>query len=99
MDERVIWIVGAVCLAVVLVRLARCRRHDLPRDRFVEDRVLRIGDGLEIRFPFCGARRVGLAYIDAPEFDQPWGAEAQDALSRLVGGVAETNDCIVVTDN
>ena len=86
MDELVIWVVGAICLAA-LVHLARRWQHDLPRGRFVEGRVLRVsdGDGLEIRFPFRGTRRLRLPYIDPPELDQqPWGAEARDALSRLV---------------
>ena len=89
MDERVIWAVSAIFLMVVLVQVARWWRYTLPRDRFVEGRVRRIsdGDGLEFQFPSRGTRRVRLAYVDAPEFDLPWGAEARDALSRLVGGV------------
>lgn len=55
----------------------------------MEGSVLRVsdGDGLEIRFRVRGTRRVRLAYMDAPELNQPWGAEARDALSGLVGGV------------
>ena len=73
MDDLAIWIGAAACLVAVLARLARRWRHDLPRDRFMEGRVLRIGDGdgLEVRFPFRGTRRVRLAYIDAPDLDQP----------------------------
>ena len=89
MDERVIWIVSAIGLVVVLVHLARQWRYNLPRDRFVEGCMLRVGDGdgLEVRFRFRGTRRVRLAYVDAPELNQPWSVEAQDARSRLVGGV------------
>ena len=89
MGERVIWAVGAIFSMVVLVQVARWWRYTLPRDRFVEGRVRRIsdGDGLEIQFFFRGTRRVRLAYVDAPELNQPWGAEARDALSGLVGGV------------
>lgn len=89
MDERVIWAVSAIFLMVALVEVARRWRYNLPRDRFVEGRVLRVndGDGLEIQFPFRGTRRVRLAYVDAPELNQPWGAEARDTLSGLVGGV------------
>lgn len=74
---------------VALANVARWWRRSLPRDRFVEGRVLRVsdGDGLEIRFRFRGTRRVRLAYVDAPELNQPWGAEARDSLSGLVGGV------------
>ena len=88
MDEWVIWAVGAAGLAVVLP-VCRWLLRRFPRDRFVEGRVTRVsdGDGLEIRFPFRGTHRVRLAYVDAPELNQPWGTEARGALERLVGGI------------
>ena len=33
-----------------------------------------------------GRVNVRLAYVDAPEYDQPWGPESKKALARLVRG-------------
>ena len=73
MDERVIWAVSAIFLMVALVEVLRRWRHNLPRDRFMEGRVVRISDGnrLEIQFLFRGTRRMWLAYVGAPELNQP----------------------------
>ena len=41
------------------------------------------GDGLLVNVAGRGRFTVRLAYVDAPEFDQPGGREAKDALRRL----------------
>jgi|SRR5688572_6726897 len=44
------------------------------------------GDTIDVRLD-SGPIRVGFDSIDAPERVQPWGREATEALSRLLGGV------------
>ena len=41
------------------------------------------GDGLEAEINGFGKLNIRLAYVDAPEFDQPWGKESKDGLWRL----------------
>ena len=57
-------------------------------DRPVPGRVTRVpdGDSLEAQVQGLGRLRMRLAYVDAPELDQPWGREARDALATLVLG-------------
>ena len=51
-------------------------------------RVVRIidGDGLVAEVPGFGRLNVRLAYLDAPEHDQPWGQKSKEALTRLTRG-------------
>ena len=50
--------------------------------------VLRVtdGDSLVAGIPGFGRLQIRLAYVDAPELDQPWGPESRAALSNLVRG-------------
>ena len=54
----------------------------------VPGRVVRItdGDGLLAEVVGVGRLSVRLAYVDAPEHDQPWGSESKKALARLARG-------------
>lgn len=58
---------------------ARFPREALP------GRIVRItdGDGLVADVAGFGRLNIRLAYVDAPEHDQPWGSEAKEALVRL----------------
>ena len=79
-------------------RKSSVRRFDRQRDvtdrrggsgRFprsaLPGRVVRIidGDGLVAEVPGFGRLNVRLAYLDAPEHDQPWGQKSKEALTRL----------------
>ena len=44
------------------------------------------GDSLEAEISGFGRLQIRLAYVDAPEYDQPWGREAREALNGLVRG-------------
>ena len=66
------------------------RRDDgarFPREA-VSGRVVRItdGDGVLADVVSVGRVNVRLAYVDAPEHDQPWGPESKKALAQLVRG-------------
>ena len=82
-------------------RKSSVRRFDRQRDvtdrrggsgRFpraaLPGRVVRIidGDGLVAEVPGFGRLNVRLAYLDAPEHDQPWGQNSKEALTRLTRG-------------
>ena len=58
-----------------------------PREA-VSGRVVRItdGDGVLADVVSVGRVNVRLAYVDAPEHDQPWGPESKKALARLARG-------------
>ena len=58
-----------------------------PRE-VVPGRVVRVtdGDGLLVDVVGFGRLNVRLAYIDAPEHDQPWGPQSKAALARLLRG-------------
>ena len=70
---------------------ARGQRRDdsarFPRE-VVPGRVVRItdGDGVLADVVSVGRVNVRLAYVDAPEHDQPWGPESKKALAQLVRG-------------
>ena len=55
-----------------------------PREA-IPGRIVRItdGDGLVAEVTGFGRLNIRLAYVDAPEHDQPWGVEAKEALARL----------------
>ena len=44
------------------------------------------GDRLEAETSGFGRLQIRLAYVDAPEYDHPWGREAREALNRLARG-------------
>lgn len=48
------------------------------------------GDTLHVRDRSGRIRLVRLAFVDAPEHDQPWGREARDHLTRLALGAPVT---------
>ena len=56
-----------------------------PREA-VPGRLVRVtdGDGLLADVVGFGRLNVRLAYVDAPEYDQPWGPESKAALARLL---------------
>ncbi len=71
------------------------RRAGAPRPpgkrfpkRPLAGRVLRVkdGDSLVAEISGFGRLQIRLAYVDAPEHDQPWGQESKVALSRLLQG-------------
>ena len=66
---------------------SRPRGKPFPRE-LVPGRVRRVvdGDGIEAEVSGFGRLSIRLAYVDAPEHDQPWGREAREALARLVRG-------------
>jgi endonuclease YncB( thermonuclease family) len=49
------------------------------------------GDTVVVRIPDNGELVCRLAYIDAPELDQPWGLEARDMLVEMSGYDVEVN--------
>ncbi len=53
-----------------------------------EVRAVDDGDTLHVRDRSGKVRRVRLAYVDAPEHDQPWGREAGENLKRLALGAS-----------
>ena len=70
---------------------ARGQRRDdsarFPREA-VPGRVVRItdGDGVLADVVSVGRVNVRLAYVDAPEHDQPWGPQSKKVLAQLVRG-------------
>ena len=89
------WIVG-IAIAGALLRGAkghrrgrRNRRRQTEGRRFpretVPGRIVRTtgGDGLVADTDGFGRLSIRLAYGDAAAYDQPWGAEAKEALARL----------------
>ena len=64
----------------------RCWRAVSARSRI--GRVVRItdGDGVLADVLSVGRLNLRLAYVDAPEHDQPWGPESKKALARLARG-------------
>ena len=66
---------------------SRPRGRQFPREP-LPGRVRRVvdGDGIEADVSGFGRLSIRLAYVDAPEHDQPWGREAREALARLVRG-------------
>jgi len=89
------WIVGIVIASALFSGVGgRQGRPRNPRRRAegrrfrrksVLGRIVHItdGDGLVADMDGFGRLNTRLAYVDAPEHDQPWGAEAKDALTRL----------------
>ena len=65
----------------------RLQGNRFPK-RPLAGKVLRVkdGDSLVAEIPGFGRLQVRLAYVDAPEHDQPWGQESRAALSRLLRG-------------
>ncbi len=58
--------------------------HLFPQHKVSGKRVRVVdGDGLEADINGFGNLHIRLAYVDAPEFDQPWGKESKDELWRL----------------
>lgn len=83
---------GFALLLAFLGALA-CANADARGGRFKgEIRSVDDGDSLRVRDRSGNIRQVRLAFIDAPEHDQPWGAEARENLKRLVVGGAVTVD-------
>ena len=58
--------------------------HPFPQHKVSGKRIRVVdGDGLEAEINGIGNLNIRLAYVDAPEFDQPWGKESKDELWRL----------------
>ena len=58
--------------------------HPFPQHKVSGKRIRVVdGDGLEAEINGIGKLNIRLAYVDAPEFDQPWGKESKDELWRL----------------
>ena len=86
-----IWLLiigGAIALGWFARRLiksdARTRRRGFP-PHALPGKILRVtdGDGVRARIRGYGELDIRLAYIDAPEHDQPGGAQAKQALTAM----------------
>ena len=68
-------------------RAWQTRARLFPREP-LPGRITRVidGDSIEAEVNGFGRLQIRLANVDAPENDQPWGREAQEALRRLVRG-------------
>lgn len=100
-DGLLMWGVGILVVLSLLSaavgggsdrRKNRRKRHRSAGARFprkvLPGRLLRMidGDGLLVDVDGFGNTSVRLAYVDAPEHDQPWGEESKAALERLSHG-------------
>lgn len=87
----------AVLLAILLPALAFALDRGPVGDRF-EGMVVRVKDGDSLlikRLNRDHINEIRMAGIDAPEYGQPWGNEATDAMRKLVLGKRVT---VEVTD-
>jgi endonuclease YncB( thermonuclease family) len=73
---------GGLALVLLLVAAAAATPPDV-----LEGRVVGVKDGDDIVVLVGKTQhRIRLANIDAPEYDQPWGSKAKQALSKRVFG-------------
>ena len=63
---------------------AKDKPHLFPQHKVSGKRIRVVdGDGLEADINGFGKLNIRLAYVDTPEFNQPWGKESKDELWRL----------------
>ena len=63
---------------------AKDKPHLFPQHKVSGKRIRVVdGDGLEAEINGFEKMHIRLAYVDTPEFDQPWGKESKDELWRL----------------
>lgn len=72
-----------VCLVLWLGLTFSCQAWAGPR---VSARVIGVIDGDTIRVMHQQQEKVRLAFIDAPEMNQPYGQASKQALSRMIFG-------------
>jgi endonuclease YncB( thermonuclease family) len=79
-------LVAALAASLIVAGVERCRRQDAATAGDWLVVTVNDGDTVTAKAPDGGNRRIRLVGIDAPEYDQPFGREARDALAAQVGG-------------
>lgn len=79
-------LVAALAASLIVAGVERCRRQDAANAGDWLVVTVNDGDTVTAKAPDGVNQRIRLVGIDAPEYDQPFGREARDALAAHVGG-------------